>query len=122
MHVRGRKQRRKALTCFDSRGQFSECQVTKGAHVWSWRNALCLCLLAAFRLALPTLFPRPSAALKLGILYSGGCMRVKLILTLACILLSTAFASEKNSHEADRVREAGDVLKEILNIPDDIPK
>ena len=33
---------------------------------------------------------------------------------------TTTFAA--NEHEQDRVREAGTVLKEILNIPDDIPR
>jgi lipid-binding SYLF domain-containing protein len=37
-----------------------------------------------------------------------------------CVLASTAFASDER--EEGRVKEAGDVMKEILNIPDDIPQ
>lgn len=41
---------------------------------------------------------------------------------LATLLLtSTAFAAN-NVREEDRVKDAGEVLKEILNIPDDIPQ
>jgi len=40
-------------------------------------------------------------------------------LVLACTPLAFAAGNEK---EADRVKDAGVVLKEILNIPDDIPK
>lgn len=41
---------------------------------------------------------------------------------LAVVLLGApAFAAE-NEKEQERVKEAGDVLKEILNIPDDIPQ
>jgi lipid-binding SYLF domain-containing protein len=41
-----------------------------------------------------------------------------------CVFLmvtSVAFAAD-NEKEADRVKDAGQVLKEIVNIPDDIPK
>jgi len=42
---------------------------------------------------------------------------------LMVVLMSTmlAFAAD-NEHEQERVKDAGDVLKEILNIPDDIPQ
>jgi lipid-binding SYLF domain-containing protein len=43
-----------------------------------------------------------------------------LVLTLA-VGLGTSLAA-KGEREQDRVEEAGQVLKEILNIPDDIPK
>jgi SH3 domain-containing YSC84-like protein 1 len=43
------------------------------------------------------------------------CFIVALMSTVA------AFAAD-NEHEADRVKDAGVVLKEILNIPDDIPQ
>jgi len=42
------------------------------------------------------------------------------ILTL-CLSASPAFAA-KDEKEEDRVKDAGEVLKEILNIPDDIPQ
>jgi lipid-binding SYLF domain-containing protein len=47
----------------------------------------------------------------------------KLILCLLIGLISTAntFAAD-DEHEEDRVKDAGVVLKEILNIPDDIPQ
>ncbi|HEV2469917.1 MAG TPA: lipid-binding SYLF domain-containing protein [Candidatus Sulfotelmatobacter sp.] len=46
----------------------------------------------------------------------------KLIVCLLALLMSTlAFAAE-NEREEDRVKDAGEVLKEILNIPDDIPQ
>jgi lipid-binding SYLF domain-containing protein len=47
----------------------------------------------------------------------------KFIVCSIVILMSTvaAFAAD-SEHEADRVRDAGVVLKEILNIPDDIPQ
>src|SRR6476660_7394262 len=41
------------------------------------------------------------------------------LLAFACVPLSFAKGNEK---EVDRVKDAGQVLKEILNIPDDIPK
>jgi len=40
---------------------------------------------------------------------------------LLCAFLPAAFAVS-NEREQDRVRDSGDVLKEILNIPDDIPQ
>src|SRR5438309_8731788 len=40
---------------------------------------------------------------------------------LACMCVPLAFGAG-NAKEADRVKDAGVVLKEILNIPDDIPK
>src|SRR5437868_10035595 len=40
---------------------------------------------------------------------------------LACVSVPLAFGAG-NAKEADRVKDAGVVLKEILNIPDDIPK
>ncbi|MBZ5721023.1 MAG: lipid-binding SYLF domain-containing protein [Acidobacteriia bacterium] len=40
---------------------------------------------------------------------------------LVWVLLLPAFAAD-NEKESDRVKEAGQVMKEIINIPDDIPK
>lgn len=37
------------------------------------------------------------------------------------LFVATAFAA-KDEHEVDRVKDAGQVLKEVLNIPDDIPQ
>ncbi|MGC2447923.1 MAG: lipid-binding SYLF domain-containing protein [Candidatus Sulfotelmatobacter sp.] len=47
----------------------------------------------------------------------------RFIVCLAVALISsmTAFAVD-DVHEADRVKDAGEVMKEILNIPDDIPQ
>ena len=47
-------------------------------------------------------------------------MKTLLALLLACALLPSAFAD--NQKEQERVKESGEVLKEILNIPDDIPQ
>ncbi|HYM76148.1 MAG TPA: lipid-binding SYLF domain-containing protein [Candidatus Dormibacteraeota bacterium] len=47
----------------------------------------------------------------------------KLIVCFAVVLISTVMAFAANDeHEADRVKDAGAVMKEILNIPDDIPQ
>src|SRR5436309_1870205 len=48
----------------------------------------------------------------------------KLIVCLLTVLIAfslTAFAVD-SEHEQERVKDAGEVLKEILNIPDDIPQ
>ena len=47
----------------------------------------------------------------------------KLIACFVIVLMSAvgAFASD-SEHEQDRVKDAGEVLKEVLNIPDDIPQ
>src|SRR6266478_3665761 len=41
---------------------------------------------------------------------------------LAVVLLGASAFAAKDGKEQERVKEAGDVLKEILNIPDDIPQ
>jgi lipid-binding SYLF domain-containing protein len=41
-------------------------------------------------------------------------------LAVLCLLASTAFAEDER--EEERVKDAGEVMKEILNIPDDIPQ
>ena len=48
----------------------------------------------------------------------------KLLVVLTSVLLLAAplLAAKDNEKEQDRVKEAGEVLKEIINIPDDIPK
>lgn len=48
-------------------------------------------------------------------------MRKIFALLVLCALLTTA-AFADNEKEQDRVRDSGEVLKEILNIPDDIPQ
>jgi hypothetical protein len=45
----------------------------------------------------------------------------KLIVCAVVVLMSMPAFAAKDEHEQDRVKEAGTVLKEILNIPDDIP-
>jgi SH3 domain-containing YSC84-like protein 1 len=47
-------------------------------------------------------------------------MKTLLALVLACAFLPTAFAD--NHKEQERVKESGEVIKEVLNIPDDIPQ
>jgi hypothetical protein len=44
---------------------------------------------------------------------------IAVLLSLICIPLAIAAENQK---ESDRVKDSGVVLKEILNIPDDIPK
>jgi lipid-binding SYLF domain-containing protein len=46
----------------------------------------------------------------------------KIMIVLLTLCLSTPLFAAADEHEADRVHEAGEVLKEILNIPDDIPQ
>jgi lipid-binding SYLF domain-containing protein len=46
----------------------------------------------------------------------------KFILCLLVVLISTGAAFADDEREEDRVKDAGVVLKEILNIPDDIPQ
>src|SRR5579862_2858724 len=48
-------------------------------------------------------------------------MKTLKALLLLCALVPVAFAAG-NEKEQERVRDSGDVLKEILNIPDDIPQ
>src|SRR6516162_5480937 len=53
---------------------------------------------------------------------SEGSMK-KLVVCLAILLMSSVGALAANDeHEAERVKDAGEVLKEILNIPDNIPQ
>jgi len=47
-------------------------------------------------------------------------MKTLLALALACTFLPTALAD--NHKEQERVKESGEVIKEVLNIPDDIPQ
>jgi len=46
----------------------------------------------------------------------------KLIACAVLVLMSMPLFAANDEHEAERVKEAGTVLKEILNIPDDIPQ
>lgn len=46
----------------------------------------------------------------------------KLIVCLIVLLMSVAAFAANDEHEQERVKDAGEVLKEILNIPDDIPQ
>jgi SH3 domain-containing YSC84-like protein 1 len=47
-------------------------------------------------------------------------MKTILALLLTCAFLPAGFAD--NQKEQERVKESGEILKEILNIPDDIPQ
>jgi SH3 domain-containing YSC84-like protein 1 len=49
-------------------------------------------------------------------------MQKLLTVVASLFVLSVAVAAADNEHEADRVKEAGVVMKEIINIPDNIPK
>jgi len=46
----------------------------------------------------------------------------KFMFCFIVVLMSGVSAFAANEHEAERVKDAGVVLKEILNIPDDIPE
>jgi lipid-binding SYLF domain-containing protein len=46
----------------------------------------------------------------------------KLVVCFALILMSVMAFAANDEREEDRVKDAGDVMKEILNIPDDIPQ
>ncbi len=52
---------------------------------------------------------------------NGGLDETPLVVFLTCSLLLPALAANDQKEE-DRVKESGVVLKEILNIPDDIPQ
>jgi SH3 domain-containing YSC84-like protein 1 len=49
-------------------------------------------------------------------------MRKNLLTLLAICVLPSAALAVDSYHEQDRVKDAGQVLKEILNIPDNIPE
>jgi lipid-binding SYLF domain-containing protein len=53
---------------------------------------------------------------------SGGSMKKLFVLVLMITLLPLCAFAAGNEKEADRVEEAGTVLKEILDIPDNIPQ
>jgi len=44
------------------------------------------------------------------------------LLALVSLFSTLSLAADKDEKEEDRVKEAGEVLKEIINIPDNIPK
>ena len=46
----------------------------------------------------------------------------KLVVCFALVLMSLMAFGANDEREEDRVKDAGDVMKEILNIPDDIPQ
>lgn len=46
----------------------------------------------------------------------------KLVVCFALFLMSVMAFAANDEREEDRVKDAGDVMKEILNIPDDIPQ
>ena len=47
-------------------------------------------------------------------------MKLKSAILLVCVFLTPALAAN-NEKESDRVKDAGQVLKEIVDIPDNIP-
>jgi SH3 domain-containing YSC84-like protein 1 len=49
-------------------------------------------------------------------------MKKLVVCFLVAILATAAACAADDEREEDRVKDAGDVLKEILNIPDDIPQ
>jgi lipid-binding SYLF domain-containing protein len=49
-------------------------------------------------------------------------MKRLLVILTSVLLLTAPLLAARNEKEQDRVKEAGEVLKEIINIPDNIPK
>jgi SH3 domain-containing YSC84-like protein 1 len=49
-------------------------------------------------------------------------MKKLLAAVVSLFALTVAMAAADNEHENDRVKDAGEVMKEIINIPDNIPK
>jgi SH3 domain-containing YSC84-like protein 1 len=49
-------------------------------------------------------------------------MKKFIVCLIAVLILSVGAFAADDEHEADRVKDSGIVLKEILNIPDDIPQ
>jgi len=49
-------------------------------------------------------------------------MKKVIVCVLVSLLCSLNVFAANDEHEADRVKDAGEVLQEILNIPDDIPQ
>jgi hypothetical protein len=50
----------------------------------------------------------------------GGFMKKSMACLSALLLLTSGALAANDAKEVERVKEAGEVLKEILNIPDDI--
>src|SRR6202049_5155045 len=55
-------------------------------------------------------------------LASGGFMKKSMACLTVLLLLTSAALAANDAKEVERVKQAGEVLKEILNIPDDIPQ
>src|ERR1700724_1023543 len=55
-------------------------------------------------------------------LASGGFMKKSMACLSVLVLLTSGALAANDAKEVERVKEAGEVLKEILNIPDDIPQ
>src|SRR6195256_3515452 len=53
---------------------------------------------------------------------SGGFMKKSMACLSVLLLLTSGALAANDAKEVERVKEAGEVLKEILNIPDDIPQ
>src|SRR3984893_10284880 len=124
MHVAGRKPLPppRLLLLSDSRDCPHGCQVTKGAHVLViGRNTFGLCDLARGASSAVFTDPPRCSRCKIMVTLSGGFMKTLPATILMCSLLLPAFAANDEKEEG-RVKESGEVLKEILNIPDNIPQ
>src|SRR5467141_4301656 len=53
---------------------------------------------------------------------SGGFMKKSMACLSVLLLLTSGALAANDAKEVERVKEAGEVLKEILNVPDDIPQ
>src|SRR6267378_316503 len=63
----------------------------------------------------------PEGCLSTNIFWRNFMKRITACFLTVVLLVASAFAA-KDGKEQERVKEAGEVLKEILNIPDDIPQ
>jgi len=106
------------------------CQVTKGAHAWSWHKT---CGFYYFQ-------PATNYRVDASVIQSDSGVNIvaqlqhfflkislegfvkKFLVCFIVALMSGVASFANDEHEEDRVKDAGVVLKEILNIPDDLPQ
>src|ERR1051326_861376 len=116
MQLQGRKPR--PLGCSDCRRRSGLGQVTKGAPDWTYK---CQYPWRVGHPHLQTCTEHSIRRLKCHQHSEGDFVKTFATLVLLGMLVSSAVA-QNNDKETDRVEQSGHVLKEILNIPDDIPQ
>src|SRR5438270_3203580 len=125
--------RSRSVYLIDSRSLAAKCQVTKGALFWSWYKLYKFCRL---HLGYPVL---SGHARRVRQMHSGfnigsrlqpfflktnrrNFMKKFIVCSMVALMSVVSAFAVNDEREADRVKDAGVVLKEILNIPDDIPQ